>query len=449
MSETRSSSALFKRAEQLKRWEESETNRQPSEMGNKPKKIKFSSGCVFLAACASSDKEEVLNLLKSGADINTANVDGLTALHQVSKSASTLPLHDKEEVLNLLKSGADINTANVDGLTALHQNPMSETRSSSALFKRAEQLKRWEESETNRQPSEMGNKPKKIKFSSGCVFLAACASSDKEEVLNLLKSGADINTANVDGLTALHQIYREAPKMFPKNSQKKESQQLSGKTLNVQSGGPGILIQAGADLNFQDYDGWTPLHAAAHWAQREACQILVENFCDMDVKNYVGQTCFDIADVELVSFLEDLRKKQASMERSQQDINNIASKQQQQRNNILPKRRLSSDRSPLSKAGGEAPHTPSGGGDGSVTIGGEEDATPADKMAKVEVRDRKMDTSSGAPGGGDRNEQAFGSEDEEEEDSSSVSSVSTSDDDITSTTRDDEVLEGEFIEDVL
>ena len=41
---------------------------------------------------------------------------------------------------------------------------------------------------------------------------------------------------------------------------------------------------------FQDFDGWTPLHAAAHWAQREACEILCENYANMDIKNYVGQT---------------------------------------------------------------------------------------------------------------------------------------------------------------
>lgn len=48
-----------------------------------------------------------------------------------------------------------------------------------------------------------------------------------------------------------------------------------------------VLMQAGVDVNGQDFDGWTPLHAAAHWGQREACEILVENFCDMDRKNLV------------------------------------------------------------------------------------------------------------------------------------------------------------------
>lgn len=46
-----------------------------------------------------------------------------------------------------------------------------------------------------------------------------------------------------------------------------------------------LLIQAGCELNVQDHDGWTPLHAAAHWGVKEACSILAEALCDMDVRN--------------------------------------------------------------------------------------------------------------------------------------------------------------------
>jgi len=48
-----------------------------------------------------------------------------------------------------------------------------------------------------------------------------------------------------------------------------------------------LLIQAGAEVDCQDYDGWTPLHAAAYWGQKEACEILVEHFCNMKKKNFV------------------------------------------------------------------------------------------------------------------------------------------------------------------
>lgn len=84
---------------------------------------------------------------------------------------------------------------------------MVDTRNNSAMFKRAEQLKRWEESDTNRESTlPRGLTERKIKFSLGCVFLAACMAGDKDEVVRLVEMGADIDTANVDGLTALHQV---------------------------------------------------------------------------------------------------------------------------------------------------------------------------------------------------------------------------------------------------
>lgn len=86
--DSRNTSAFLKRAEQLKRWEESDTNREPPHPKNRSIKIKFSSGCIFLAACVAGDKDEVKQLLDNGADIDTTNIDGLTALHQVSQPAA-------------------------------------------------------------------------------------------------------------------------------------------------------------------------------------------------------------------------------------------------------------------------------------------------------------------------------------------------------------------------
>lgn len=43
-----------------------------------------------------------------------------------------------------------------------------------------------------------------------------------------------------------------------------------------------LLCQCGLDVSAKDYDGWTPLHAAAHWGQSEACRLLAEQLCDME-----------------------------------------------------------------------------------------------------------------------------------------------------------------------
>lgn len=75
-----------------------------------------------------------------------------------------------------------------------------------AKQKRNEQLKRWMGSETDLEPPILKKKKTKVKFDDGAVFLAACSSGDTEEVLRMLDHGADINYANVDGLTALHQV---------------------------------------------------------------------------------------------------------------------------------------------------------------------------------------------------------------------------------------------------
>lgn len=75
------------------------------------------------------------------------------------------------------------------------------------LWEREKQLRLWDASETNSASSAPRDRQKAaVKFHDGCIFLAACSSGDTKEVLLLLGRGADINTANVDGLTALHQV---------------------------------------------------------------------------------------------------------------------------------------------------------------------------------------------------------------------------------------------------
>lgn len=46
-----------------------------------------------------------------------------------------------------------------------------------------------------------------------------------------------------------------------------------------------LLCQCGLDVSAKDVDGWTPLHAAAHWGQSEACCLLAEQLCDMEARS--------------------------------------------------------------------------------------------------------------------------------------------------------------------
>lgn len=82
-------------------------------------------------------------------------------------------------------------------------------RSEAAVHERNAQLKGWQNSETNKQPNFIlpSRKSPRVKFEDNVVFLAAAQSGDLEEVERLAtEEGADVNSVNKDGLTALHQV---------------------------------------------------------------------------------------------------------------------------------------------------------------------------------------------------------------------------------------------------
>ncbi|XP_050462399.1 protein phosphatase 1 regulatory subunit 12A isoform X2 [Cataglyphis hispanica] len=312
--ETRSSSALFKRAEQLKRWEQSETNREPAQPRQVARKIKFSADCVFLAACAASDKEEVVRLLQKGADINTGNVDGLTALHQACID------DDLDMVEFLVEQGADINRGDNEGWTPLHAT------ASCGFISIAKYL------------IEQGCNLAAVN-NDGELALDIAESDEMEDMLqqHINKAGIDCDQARSEE----EQSMLNDAKAWRAGTPGKDSvHPRSGATALHVAAAKGyikvmhILLQARCNVDAQDFDGWTPLHGAAHWGQLEACKLLVENGCDMDIKNYAGQTAFDVADADILKALENLREQQALIIKENPQTNN-------KKQLSIPKKRVS------------------------------------------------------------------------------------------------------------
>lgn len=54
-----------------------------------------------------------------------------------------------------------------------------------------------------------------------------------------------------------------------------------------------LLIDAGADINFQNNDGSTPLHVAAFFCKPEMVKLLLEKKARKDIKNKYGNTAYE------------------------------------------------------------------------------------------------------------------------------------------------------------
>ncbi|KAM7178912.1 protein phosphatase 1 regulatory subunit 12A isoform 2-T2 [Macrochelys suwanniensis] len=282
--------AKQKRNEQLKRWLGSETDLEPPVVKRKKTKVKFDDGAVFLAACSSGDTDEVLRLLERGADINYANVDGLTALHQAC-------IDDNVDMVKfLVENGANINQPDNEGWIPLH------AASSCGYLDIAEYL--------ISQGAHVG-----AVNSEGDTPLDIAEEEAMEELLQneVNRQGVDIEAARKEEERIM---LRDARQWLNSGRINDVRHAKSGGTALHVAAAKGytevlkLLIQAGYDVNIKDYDGWTPLHAAAHWGKEEACRILVENLCDMETVNKVGQTAFDVADEDILGYLEELQKKQ-------------------------------------------------------------------------------------------------------------------------------------------
>ncbi|MBN3312859.1 PP12C phosphatase, partial [Atractosteus spatula] len=280
--------------------------------------VRFERGAEFVAACASGDVEEAEDMLREetsrikgtggdsggsrqGALVNSANADGITALHQVRtplpvcSSAQTVhvgahgrvvrsdtPRHNALRVSPLslpfsylLQHGASLSAVNCDGDVPLD---IAEDEATETLLRE----------HTQRQG----------------IDLEAVKRQEEEQMLrdaqHWLTEGLPTDLRHPKtGATPLHVA---AAKGY----------------LEVMR----VLLQCGLRVSAVDNDGWTPLHAASHWGQREACRLLAERLCDMEARSNSGQTPFDVADESVESLLEELSQKQADWRtQHQQEVN--------------------------------------------------------------------------------------------------------------------------------
>ncbi|XP_064641758.1 protein phosphatase 1 regulatory subunit 16A-like isoform X2 [Lineus longissimus] len=179
-----------------------------------------------------------------------------------------------------------------------------------AKKRRSQQLKRWgqyekaleKETVKKRKSSQSNNfvkKPKKtgnkghIQFIANIMLLEAASRNDIEEVQHLLNANVSPDVTNEDGLTALHQCCIDDNENMMQ-----------------------LLIEFGANVNAQDSELWTPLHAAATCGHVHLCKYLIEKGADLLAVNADGNMPYDICEDELtLDFIEsEMAKKGITQE---------------------------------------------------------------------------------------------------------------------------------------
>lgn len=133
-------------------------------------------------------------------------------------------------------------------------------------------------------------------FLSAALVLASCGSNDSSAQAQS-KSGkapaTDIHTAVVKGDLAAVKQHIEAGTNINEKDPFGGSSPLISATLFGKTDIAKALIQAGADINFQNNEGSTALHIAAFFCRPEIVKMLLEKKADKTIRNKYGSTAYE------------------------------------------------------------------------------------------------------------------------------------------------------------
>ncbi|XP_050176379.1 LOW QUALITY PROTEIN: protein phosphatase 1 regulatory subunit 12C, partial [Myiozetetes cayanensis] len=297
--------AQERRREQLRRWEEAvaaaAAANPPVPAGPpRPPQVRFERAAEFRAVCAGAELAEARAMVRAGgrALLGGANADGISALHQACID------ENMEVVQFLVESGADVNQADNEGWTPLHVAAACGCRhiAQYLLEHGADAAAVTSDLELPLEVAEDEGLEELLRaeLERRGVDIVAAKRAEEERMLRDTRLWLDSGQLRdcphpATGASALHVA---AAKGY----------------IEVMR----LLLAAGYDPDVRDKDGWTPLHAAAHWGVEEACRLLAEHLCDMAPRNNVGQRPCDLADEETLPLLEELQRRQHHL-RSQKD----------------------------------------------------------------------------------------------------------------------------------
>ncbi len=148
--------------------------------------------------------------------------------------------------------------------------------------------------------------PGQAQFSDTWEFFNAVEDVDYLEMRTRLTRGANINSHNEDGLSAviiasdmsnseLLQFLLDHGANINGVEESRNETALMRRTEVGDVAFLRVLIGLGADVNLQDRGGQTALMKAARYRNARAAQLLIESNANLDTSDYTGQTALDHA----------------------------------------------------------------------------------------------------------------------------------------------------------
>ncbi|XP_037675996.1 protein phosphatase 1 regulatory subunit 12C isoform X2 [Choloepus didactylus] len=313
--------ARERRREQLRQWG-ARGGAEPGPGERRARTVRFERAAEFLAACAGGDLDEARLMLRADpgpesgpaappparAVLDSTNADGISALHQAC-------IDENLEVVGfLVEQGATVNQADNEGWTPLH------VAASCGYLDIARYL--------------LNHGANIAAVNSDGDLPLDLAESDAMEGLlraEIARRGVDVEAAK----RAEEELLLHDTRCWLDGGAMPEARhpRTGASALHVAAAKGYIevmrlLLQAGYDPELRDGDGWTPLHAAAHWGVEDACRLLAEHGGGMDSLTHAGQRPCDLADEDVLSLLEELAQKQEDL-RNQKEASQIRAQEPQ------------------------------------------------------------------------------------------------------------------------